>query len=92
MATRARTLIPRRWPTSRANNVRVLVATDIAARGLDIDQLPHVVNFELPNVEETALAALAARREAAISMVAPDEENCSRASSASLASAFPMAT
>lgn len=32
--------------------VRVLVATDIAARGLDIDQLPHVVNFELPNVAE----------------------------------------
>jgi ATP-dependent RNA helicase RhlE len=32
--------------------IRVLVATDIAARGLDIDQLPHVVNFELPNIPE----------------------------------------
>jgi ATP-dependent RNA helicase RhlE len=32
--------------------LKVLVATDIAARGLDIDQLPHVVNFELPNVPE----------------------------------------
>jgi superfamily II DNA/RNA helicase len=28
----------------------VLVATDIAARGIDIDQLPHVVNYDLPNV------------------------------------------
>jgi len=36
----------------KSRNVRVLVATDIAARGLDIDQLPHVVNFELPNVAE----------------------------------------
>ncbi len=36
----------------KSNSVRVLVATDIAARGLDIDQLPHVVNFELPNVPE----------------------------------------
>src|SRR3546814_795291 len=32
--------------------VAVLVATDIAARGIDIDHLPHVVNFELPNVPE----------------------------------------
>ncbi len=36
----------------KENRVRVLVATDIAARGIDIDQLPHVVNFELPNVAE----------------------------------------
>ncbi len=36
----------------KAGAVRVLVATDIAARGLDIEQLPHVVNYELPNVAE----------------------------------------
>lgn len=36
----------------KEGTVRVLVATDIAARGLDIDQLPQVVNFELPNVPE----------------------------------------
>src|SRR5690606_41764283 len=36
----------------KTGKLSVLVATDIAARGLDIDQLPHVVNFELPNVPE----------------------------------------
>ncbi|TWI54875.1 ATP-dependent RNA helicase RhlE [Pseudomonas duriflava] len=61
------------------NNIRVLVATDIAARGLDIDQLPHVVNFELPNVEEDYVHRIgrtgrAGRSGEAISLVAPDEE------------------
>ena len=37
----------------RAKRTRVLVATDIAARGIDIDELTHVINFELPNVPET---------------------------------------
>jgi len=36
----------------KSGKIRVLVATDIAARGIDIDQLPHVVNYELPNVPE----------------------------------------
>jgi ATP-dependent RNA helicase RhlE len=36
----------------KLSSVRVLVATDIAARGIDIDALPHVVNFELPNIAE----------------------------------------
>ena len=63
----------------KANNVRILVATDIAARGLDIDQLPHVVNFELPNVEEDYVHRIgrtgrAGRSGESISLVAPDEE------------------
>ncbi len=37
----------------KSGNLRVLVATDIAARGIDIDQLTHVINFEMPNVPET---------------------------------------
>jgi ATP-dependent RNA helicase RhlE len=37
----------------RASKVRVLVATDIAARGIDIDQVTHVVNYELPDVPES---------------------------------------
>lgn len=37
----------------KSDRIRVLVATDIAARGIDIDELPHVINFELPNVPET---------------------------------------
>ena len=37
----------------KSKKIRVLVATDIAARGIDIDQLSHVLNFELPNVPET---------------------------------------
>jgi ATP-dependent RNA helicase RhlE len=36
----------------KAGQVRTLIATDIAARGLDIERLPHVVNYELPNVPE----------------------------------------
>ena len=36
----------------KKGDLQVLVATDIAARGIDIDQLPHVVNFEMPNVPE----------------------------------------
>lgn len=35
------------------NRIRVLIATDIAARGIDIDNLPHVVNYELPHIPET---------------------------------------
>jgi ATP-dependent RNA helicase RhlE len=37
----------------KAGTTRILVATDIAARGIDVDQLSHVFNFELPNIPET---------------------------------------
>ncbi|MGF1923417.1 MAG: DEAD/DEAH box helicase, partial [Bacteroidia bacterium] len=37
----------------KARTTRVLVATDIAARGIDVDELAHVINYELPNIPET---------------------------------------
>jgi ATP-dependent RNA helicase RhlE len=37
----------------KSGNLRVLVATDIAARGIDVDSLSHVINYEIPNVPET---------------------------------------
>ncbi len=59
--------------------VQVLVATDIAARGLDIEQLPHVVNFELPNVPEDYVHRIGRTGRAglegeAISLVCIDEK------------------
>ena len=59
-------------------SLQVLVATDIAARGLDIEQLPHVVNFELPMVPEDYVHRIgrngrAGARGEAISLVAVDE-------------------
>ena len=58
--------------------IRVLVATDIAARGLDIDQLPQVVNFDLPNVPEDYVHRIGRTGRAgasgqAISLVCADE-------------------
>jgi len=60
--------------------VRVLVATDIAARGLDISQLPHVVNFELPNIAEDYVHRIgrtgrAGNEGEAMSLVCVDEHN-----------------
>ncbi len=67
----------------KQGKVRVLVATDIAARGLDIDQLPHVVNFELPNVPEDYVHRIgrtgrAGRDGEAISLVCVDENKLLR--------------
>ncbi|PHS20163.1 MAG: ATP-dependent RNA helicase [Kangiella sp.] len=60
------------------NSIQVLVATDIAARGIDIDQLPHVVNFDLPNVPEDYVHRIGRTGRAgssgeAISLVSADE-------------------
>ena len=62
----------------KANEIRVLVATDIAARGIDIDQLPHVVNYELPNVPEDYVHRIgrtgrAGQSGEAVSLVCVDE-------------------
>jgi ATP-dependent RNA helicase RhlE len=63
--------------------VRVLVATDIAARGLDIDMLPHVVNFELPHVAEDYIHRIGRTGRAgtegeALSLVCVDEQSLLR--------------
>ena len=62
----------------KKSNVRVLVATDIAARGIDINQLPQVVNFDLPNVPEDYIHRIgrtgrAGERGQAVSLVSADE-------------------
>lgn len=62
----------------KQGSVRVLVATDIAARGLDIDQLPYVVNFELPHVPEDYVHRIgrtgrAGKEGKAVSLVCIDE-------------------
>jgi ATP-dependent RNA helicase RhlE len=63
----------------KAGTVRVLVATDIAARGLDIEELPHVVNFDMPHVAEDYVHRIGRTGRAgstgeAISLVAPEEQ------------------
>ena len=62
----------------KTGDLTVLVATDIAARGIDIDQLPHVVNFELPNVPEDYVHRIgrtgrAGSKGEAVSLVCVDE-------------------
>ncbi len=63
----------------RSGEIRTLVATDIAARGIDVDGISHVVNFDLPNVPETYVhrigrTARAGADGVAISLVAGSEE------------------
>jgi ATP-dependent RNA helicase RhlE len=62
----------------KSGDVRVLVATDIAARGLDIEELPHVVNYDLPNVPEDYVHRIGRTGRAgstgeALSLVSEDE-------------------
>lgn len=62
----------------KAGKAKVMVATDIAARGIDIEQLPHVVNFDLPQVAEDYVHRIgrtgrAGQKGEAISLVAADE-------------------
>ena len=62
----------------KSGHIRILVATDIAARGLDIPLLPHVVNFELPNISEDYVHRIGRTGRAgasgeAISLVSADE-------------------
>ena len=62
----------------KSGEARVLVATDIAARGIDVDGVKHVINFDLPNVPESYVhrigrTARAGRDGMAISLCAPDE-------------------
>ncbi len=62
----------------KAERITALVATEVASRGLDIKELPHVVNYELPNVPEDYVhrigrTARAGSTGAAVSLVAPDE-------------------
>ena len=64
----------------KTGRLRVLVATDIAARGLDIDQLPFVVNYDLPNVPEDYIHRIgrtgrAGNKGMAVSLVCMEEQN-----------------
>ena len=54
----------------KSGRIRVLVATDIAARGIDVDDLSHVINFELPNVAETYIHRIGRTGRAGLSGIA----------------------
>ncbi len=63
----------------KSGDIRALVATDIAARGIDIDELPHVVNYEIPNISEDYVHRIGRTGRAgssgeAVSLVSLDEE------------------
>jgi ATP-dependent RNA helicase RhlE len=79
----------------KACKVRVLVATDIASRGLDIDRLPHVVNYDMPNVAEDYIHRIGRTGRAgstgeAISLVMDDENELLRAIERLLKKVIPI--
>lgn len=79
----------------KEGKVTVLVATDIAARGLDIEQLPHVINYELPPNSEDYIHRIGRTGRAgltgeAISLVAPDEQDLLQGIEKMLKKKIPM--
>jgi ATP-dependent RNA helicase RhlE len=81
----------------KSGKYRILVATDIAARGIDVEALSHVVNFDVPNVPDDYIHRVGrtARAELtgdAITFVAPDEENDLRAIERSIGKRLPRVT
>jgi ATP-dependent RNA helicase RhlE len=94
-ATRARRRACARSSRLQGGRIRALVATEVASRGLDIKELPQVVNYELPNVPEdyvhrigrTARAGMDRR---AVSLVAPDEATLLRDIERLLKRAIPV--
>ena len=81
----------------RSGKYRVLVATDIAARGIDVEELGHVINFDVPPVPEDYIHRVGrtARAEAtgdAFTFVAPDEESDLKAIERALGSRLPRVT
>ncbi|HEX9160125.1 MAG TPA: helicase-related protein, partial [Thermoanaerobaculia bacterium] len=76
---------------------RILVATDIAARGIDVEALSHVVNFDVPNVPDDYIHRVGrtARAEMtgdAVTLVAPEEENDLRAIERAIGKRLPRVT
>jgi ATP-dependent RNA helicase RhlE len=81
----------------KAGKYRILVATDIAARGIDVEALSHVVNFDVPNIPEDYIHRVGrtARAEMtgdAITFVAPDEEADLRAIERAISKRLPRVT
>ena len=81
----------------KSGKYRILVATDIAARGIDVEALSHVVNFDVPNIAEDYIHRVGwtARAEMtgdAITFVAPDEENDLRVIERAIGKRLPRVT